>query len=82
VKSNEKVLKFERIAERRVSEVLNKLRLVGNLSDRRNYSYTDDHVREIFDAIESEFRATKARFRAEEQSGSVGFSFKKKISTK
>jgi len=82
MKSNEKFLKFERIAERRVSEVLNKLRLVGNLSDRRNYAYTEEHIREIFDAVESELKATKARFRAEEQTGSIGFAFKKKVVAK
>lgn len=82
MKSSEKILKFERIAERRVSEVLNKLRLVGNLSNRRNYAYTEDHVREIFDAVEGELRATKARFRAEEQKETEGFAFKKKVVAK
>jgi hypothetical protein len=82
MRPGEKFMKFERIAERRVSEILNKLRLIGNLSDRRNYAYTDDHVKEIFDAIEAEVKVAKSRFRAEEQTGAPSFAFKKKVVAK
>lgn len=69
--------RFERIAQRRVTEALRLLRLIGNLSNRQNYQYTDGHVRQIVDALDGEMRQLKQRFRQEE--GEVGrvFSFKK-----
>lgn len=68
--------KFERIAERRVNETLRALRLLGNLSDRRNYSYTDAQVELILGAIEQGHRALKSRFKAGCISGLRGFRFK------
>jgi hypothetical protein len=60
-----KAQRFERIAERRVNETLRGLRLLGNLSDRRNYTYTDDQVAMILNAIDHELRVLKSRFKAE-----------------
>ena len=72
-----KAEKFERIAQRRVTELVSKIRLIGNLSDKRNYDYTEDHVRQIFEALESEVRACKGRFRSVETTAPSSFSFKK-----
>ena len=69
--------KFERIAQRRVTELVAKIRLIGNLSDRRNYDYTDEHVRQIFDALDSEVRACKVKFRSGDSSTLATFSFKR-----
>ena len=68
--------KFKRIAQRRVTEVVMKIRLIGNLSDRRNYGYTDDHVRQIFDAIEAEVRANKNKFKSGDTAAPGMFLFK------
>ena len=54
--------KFVELAQKRVNRLLRELRLVGNLSNRSNYSFTDDEVRKIFSAIEAELRAAKRRF--------------------
>lgn len=72
-----KANRFERLAERRVSEVVKKLRLVANLSNRRNYTYTEEHVKQIIDALEAEMRLVKAKFRQETAAQSQGFSFRK-----
>ena len=40
-RNDDKGSRFERLAERRVTEVLRKMRLIGNLSNKRNYTYTD-----------------------------------------
>lgn len=72
-----KAQRFERLAERRVSEVVKKMRLIANLANRRNYTYTDEHVKQIFDALEGEIRVTKAKFRQETAVQTHGFSFKK-----
>ena len=54
--------KFKRLATRRTNDVLEKLRILGNLSNRANYNYADDQVQKIFYTIESQLKAVKARF--------------------
>lgn len=54
--------RFKRIATYRTNEVLEKLRLLGNLSNKANYEYTDDEVGKIFSAIETQLRIAKAKF--------------------
>lgn len=76
--SSEKETKFERLAEKRVSDAIKKLRLIGNLSNKHNYSYSDDHVQQIIKALDSEMQLLKSRFREETDAKSFGFSFKMK----
>ncbi|MHA1116663.1 MAG: hypothetical protein ACTSRR_09295 [Candidatus Heimdallarchaeaceae archaeon] len=54
--------RFKRIATKRTRRILNDLRLLGNCSNRNNYSYTDDEVRKIFSTIEKELKRVKALF--------------------
>lgn len=72
---NEKLRKFEEIAEKRVNESLRRLRLIGNLANRSNYEYTDAHINQIMRALESELRSLKARFSSID-SDSKAFKFK------
>jgi hypothetical protein len=60
-----KAERFQRIAERRVNETIRALRLLGNLSDRRNYDYTPEEATLVLGAVEKEFRAFRARFMTE-----------------
>jgi hypothetical protein len=69
--------RFGRLAERRVTEALRKLRLIGNLANRHNYAYSDEQVKQVLEALESELRHVKARFRQETSVQSQGFSFRK-----
>ena len=55
--------RFKRLAEQRVNVILDKLRLLGQLSNRSNYEYTDAQIESIFKAIQKDINATKARFR-------------------
>lgn len=54
--------RFKRIASRRVQEILYKLRLLGNCSDRANYAYDEKQVRKIFITIEEELKRIKTLF--------------------
>jgi hypothetical protein len=54
--------KFKRLATQRTNAVLEKLRLLGNLSNKANYEYSDEEVVKIFSAIESQFRSAKSLF--------------------
>ena len=60
-----KLARFERLAQRRVTQAMDKIRLVGNLADHHNYDYTEEHVRQIFEALDAELRRMKLRFKQE-----------------
>lgn len=77
VESETKRQRFERLAERRVTEALKQLRLIGNLAHRGNYDYTEDHVRQVIDALEAELRQLKKRFQQQEGANGRTFYFRK-----
>lgn len=54
--------RFKRIASRRVQEILDKLRLLGNCANRGNYYYDDEQIRKIFNAIDEEWKKVKTEF--------------------
>jgi hypothetical protein len=56
--------KFVDLAEARVSRAMQSIRVVGNLSNRNNYEYTDEDVRKIVKALTAEVDAMQARFRS------------------
>lgn len=48
--------KFVRLAEARTNKTIKMLQLIGNLSDRRSYEYSDKDVSVIFNTIEKELK--------------------------
>ena len=54
--------RFLRIAERRTQQVLEKIRVLGNCSNRSIYEFTDDEVERIFQAILRQVDFTRAQF--------------------
>lgn len=54
--------KFKRLAISRGERVLKELRLLSNLSNTGNYEYTEEDVKVLFNAIESELKACKSKF--------------------
>lgn len=57
--------KFVELAEARVSRALKDMQLVGNLSNRSAYEFTDADVRKIFAALQKGLESAKARFSKE-----------------
>lgn len=53
---------FKRLAASRTNAVIKNLRLLGNLSNKHNYAFTESDLRHIFDAVEKELKLTKSRF--------------------
>ena len=53
---------FVRLAENRTNKILEMIRLLGNLCNTSNYSYTKVDVKKIFGAIENELSETKKKF--------------------
>jgi uncharacterized protein YutE (UPF0331/DUF86 family) len=54
--------KFVRLATKRVSNALKALQLIGNLSNRSNYDYTEVDVQKIFRALQEELSAARRKF--------------------
>lgn len=54
--------RFKRLAIQRTNAVLDKLRLLGNLSNKSNYEYTEENLRKIFSAIDEDLKRVKAKF--------------------
>lgn len=56
--------RFVHLAEKRVNNAIKVIRLIGNLSNKSNYSYTDKDVDKVFKALEKELKNAKSRFEA------------------
>ena len=56
--------KFVDLAEKRVSRALKDIKLIGNLSNRSNYVYSDQDVKKIHLALKKAIEEMKARFDA------------------
>ncbi len=54
--------KFVELAQKRVSRAIKDLRLVGNLANKSNYSYTETDVKKIIGALDIELKNLKKRF--------------------
>jgi hypothetical protein len=54
--------RFVELANRRVSKALKSIQLIGNLSNRSNYDYTEDDVAKIIRALQDEISACRKRF--------------------
>ena len=59
--------RFVRIVERRVNKILNDLDSLGKCSNRKNYEYTSEDVREIFRAIENKVKTIKSLYESSNQ---------------
>lgn len=54
--------KFVELAEKRVSRAISTMRLIGNLSNRSNYDFSEEEGRKIIKALQREVDALKTRF--------------------
>ncbi|MDH2420077.1 hypothetical protein [Cobetia amphilecti] len=54
--------RFVRLAESRVSKALKDIKLIGNLSNRSHYTYTDEDVKKINQALKRAVDDVRSRF--------------------
>jgi len=54
--------KFVDLAEKRVNRALTQIKLIGNLSNRSNYSYTEEDLTKIYRTLRKALDEMKARF--------------------
>lgn len=69
--------KFVELAEKRVNRALAQISLIGNLSNRSNYSYTQEDVAEIYSALRKALDEMKGRFDAQASDKEPKFQLKK-----
>ena len=72
-KNEEKREKFMQISAKRVNSILQKLKILGNLSNRSNYYYEKEDVLKVFQAIEKATREVKDRFLNKEKNNAFQF---------
>ena len=58
----DKRAKFIQLANNRVNRAINDLRLIGNLSNRAAYEYSDDDAKKIIRALQRELDVLRSRF--------------------
>jgi hypothetical protein len=61
--------RFKRIAENRTNKIINMIDLLGNCSNKNNYDYTDEDVKNIFNAIENSLKISKMKFAEKQEKG-------------
>jgi len=66
--------KFVDLAEKRVVRTIKDIRLIGNLSNKSNYSYTDEDVKKIMKILQSELNQMKLRFDNKGSGSDIDFS--------
>jgi hypothetical protein len=54
---------FRRLATKRTNAVIDKIRVLGHCANPWLYDYSDEDVRKMFRAIDSELKVVKAKFR-------------------
>lgn len=59
--------KFKRIAELRTSKIIESLISLSKLSNKNNYDYSEDEIRQIFKAIDQQLNATKLTFKNQDK---------------
>jgi hypothetical protein len=55
-------VKFIELANKRVNKAIKDLRLVGNLSNKANYSYDDAQAKKIVKVLQKELDSIRAKF--------------------
>ncbi len=53
---------FVRLAEKRVDKVLHDMKLIGNLANKNNYTYSIDDSEKILEALHDAVEKVKVRF--------------------
>ena len=54
--------RFRRLATKRTNDIISKIRILGNLSNKSSYTYSDEEVQKIFKVIEDQLKDTKNSF--------------------
>jgi hypothetical protein len=56
--------RFKRLATKRTNDILEKIRILGNCSNKSSYEYTEEEINKIFAEIEKQLKFIKSKFLA------------------
>lgn len=62
MKGESKESRFKRIVEKRVQRVLDSLKSLSQCSNKRMYTWNDEQLKKIWNAIDKELRTCKTSF--------------------
>lgn len=65
--------KFHELAEKRVSNALKQIQLIGNLANTRAYEYEEEEVKKIFKSLKEELNLAEAKFKAKGRNNNFKF---------
>lgn len=71
----DKAAKFEELAVKRVNRAIKDLELIANLSNTRNYDFTDEQAQKIIRRLQAEVDSVKKSFQDALRKNGGGFSF-------
>jgi len=54
--------RFVRVATARTNAVIDKIRIIGHLSNKQMYDYSEEDIEKIFAAINKQLRDMRAKF--------------------
>lgn len=58
----DKSIRFKRLATSRTNEILKKLKVLSNCSNRSAYEYSEEDIAKIFAAIEKAVKESRSKF--------------------
>lgn len=62
VKYTSKRIRFLKVAEARTQSAINRIRIIGNCSNKSLYEYSPEEIDKIFRALQNQISETRARF--------------------
>jgi len=65
--------RFVTLAEKRVARAIKCIRLIGNLSNKSNYTFSDEDTRKIFTVLDQEIRRMRQRFESSTVTDNITF---------
>jgi ABC-type Fe3+-hydroxamate transport system substrate-binding protein len=71
--SRDKAAKFIELANKRVNKAIKDLQLIGNLSNKQNYEYSDDQAKKIIKALQHQVDLVKQNLLASEEDPQLTF---------
>jgi hypothetical protein len=54
--------RFKRIASKRTNDIIRRIQILGNCSNRSTYDYAEEDINKVFAAIDKEVKKARARF--------------------
>jgi len=61
--TRDKQSKFVQLAEQRTNTAIKSMQLIGNLSNKRNYDYSEEQAAKIIAVLEGELKELKLKFK-------------------